>query len=219
MIETVPEQLALPSWDPATTADPWQERALHTARTAISLDRSPGYTAFTTGQLTIDSVSDTAMALVTDSPWAANAMRTVLIDAGYAVDSDPDHTSTRITAWAVRQAPQAPATDLVITMSTDDSVNGGQFVLTGPDGCIEQQYGAGGHNDLVAHAPHPHPGATRGVCTRHGALCFTRYAWPHRARVRHLLAADTSAWRMTAAADQRMRDLYIRHIHATRHTV
>lgn len=208
--------------DPLTepTAAPygWADTVLAIARSAIDTDASPGYKLFTSGVVTIDTPAGPFAVLTTDSPWAANAIRRALLDAGHATDADPDHSSTRVSAWTVHTP--TPCPDPALEQATRDGgpTVGGQFILTGPHGSIEQQHGPAGHNDLIAHATHPHAGAVIGVCVSHGPTCWTRRAWPHRARSRHLLQAGTTTWHLTPQAEQRMRDLYIKQIHATRPT-
>lgn len=203
--------------NPGTAAgNCWADTAIAVARTAVSPQTHPGYREFTTGHIAVTDSRSNQITITTDNPWAASVVRTALLDAGHATDSDPAHTSTDVTVWSVRVTQPSPTLALTLTASAAGPETDGRFLLAGPDGVLEQQYGAGGRNDLIAHAPHPHPGAVQGVCQDHGPYCFTRRTWPHQQRARHLLNPAADSWRMTDAAEQRMRDLYTSHLHSSR---
>lgn len=208
-------QLSLPMGPDQTAID----TIVSIARDAVDLNRRPGYAAFTSGNVTIEQVNGERIVLETDSPWAASAIRRKLLDAGCAVEGDPAHEATTVTAWATAKSDDTKLPEVTQTQVRDK--HGRAIVLfDGPHGMVEQQVGSGGHNDLIVHAQHPFPGAVRTtLCARHGD-CWMRSQWTlaaePRRHIRTVLTDTGYAWDITPAAGQAMRALYLEHIHQTR---
>lgn len=185
---------------------------------AVDLGRHPGYAAFTTGTVTVGPASGARVTLTTDNPWAANAIRTAFLQADHAVEGDVAHTSTAVIVWAVSHRSDRAEAAVQITEHLD-RYERSTFRAEGPDGSAEQQCGHGGHSDLILHARHPFPAAVLAPCGRHGAACWQRSRWPWRSGARHLVQqvlTDTGpCWQLGPAGEQRLRQLYVQHIHAT----
>lgn len=212
----IPQQLALPL---GASEESVIDTVLSIARNAVDLERHPGYAAFTDGKVTIDRADDERIILSTDNPWACNAIRTRLLAAGCAVEGDPAHEKTTVTVWPTAQRDDAELPEAAPTEERDQH---GQLtvVLNGPHGTVEQQIGSGGHNDLIAHAQHPFPGAVRTtLCVRHGD-CWMRSQWPRgaepRRHIRSVITDTGYGWDVTPEAGQAMQNVYLRHIHQTR---
>lgn len=199
---------------------PWWGAAVSLSRHAVDASCFPGYTVFTSGSVQVGCHDERRLELHTDNRWAASAIRTALFDAGYATDGDPNNESKAVVVWNVHEAQTATMPNLEVDDQSGEPYRPG-FFLHGPDGCVEQQCGAAGHNELIAHAGHPFPGSARGVCEHHGDMCWRRWSWPLTERVRHLLTparteAGSAYWALPEQAQQRMRHLYLSYIHATR---
>lgn len=194
---------------------------LNAARAAVDLKRRPGYAEFTSGLVTIERADDDRVELLADNRWAASAIRTALLDAGYAIDADPGNESATVVAWLIKdeQASLQPP-EIELTQRPNRERLGGEFLLEGPDGAVEQQFGTSGHNDLIVHSRHPFPGGARTECDEHGSHCWRRSSWPLGDRVRHLLSSaiteNGEAWQIPAEAERRMWQLYLRYVHQSR---
>jgi hypothetical protein len=205
---------------PPPAEPPWWHKTVRLARHAVDVHRIPGYTVFTNGLIQVGYHDEHRLDMNPDTPWTANAIRTALLDTGLAVDGDPTNETTTVVVWKIHHAQAATVPDLEADDQTADPHRPG-FFLRGPDGSVEQQCGAAGHNELIAHAGHPFPGSSRGACEQHGDMCWRRWAWPHAERVRHLLTSartetGSAYWALSNQAAQRMRHLYGTYIHATR---
>lgn len=212
----IPQQLALPLGTPKDSAI---DTVVSIARNAVDLERHPGYAAFTNGKVTVERADNERITLATDSPWACNAIRTHLLDAGCAVEGDPAHEKTTVTVWPTAECDDA---ELPEVASAEERDQHGQLtvVLDGPHGTVEQQVGSGGHNDLIVHARHPFPGAVRtDLCVRHGS-CWMRSQWPlaaePRRHIRSVITDTGYGWDVTPEAEQAMRIVYLQRIHQTR---
>ncbi|MFK0222253.1 hypothetical protein ACIQWN_29185 [Streptomyces vinaceus] len=197
--------------------------AIHAAAcAAVDLTARPGFADFTAGPpaITVEHVDAKRIVLTTDNRWAASAIRTALRRSGAAVEADPDNESTTITVWAVGEDRTMPQAETLLTEERDE-YGRTVLVLDGPDGTVEQQCGAGGHNDLIVHARHPFPSSARIDCPRHGDGCWIRSDWPWSQRtvrscVKSVVTHTGYTWQVAPEAEVHMRDIYMLHVHRTR---
>lgn len=189
---------------------------------AVDLNTHPGFADFTIGRdaVTVDHADAERVVLTTDNRWAASAIRTELRRSGAAVEADLDNESTTVTVWAVGED---RGTAEVETHLAEERDQYGRTVLLldGPDGTVEQQCGAGGHNDLIVHAQHPFPGSARINCPRHGDGCWIRSDWPWSQRtvrscVKSVVTDAGYTWQVDPEAEVRMREIYMLHVHRAR---
>ncbi|MFJ5120895.1 hypothetical protein [Kitasatospora sp. NPDC088548] len=194
-----------------------------TARDAVDLRRRPGYAAFTSGQVEAGPGEHGRWVLRTDCGPAASAVRTALRDRGYATERDEDGAGSAVTVWPVHRAPFSALPPLSlreeVRVHRGVELGSGTWVLEGPLGRVEQQYGSGGHNDLAVHAAHPFPRAgwsTR--CAVHPAGCWWRGEWRLPVRARRFIVAGPSVLERPVATGRlalRLRVLYRMHVHDT----
>lgn len=186
------------------------------ASAAVDPDRFPGFSVFTSGSVTVAHADHETITLVTDGRWAASAVRATLRQAGYAVEADPDNETATVTIWLVGELINGARPDFRVASETD-RYGRTTFLLECDGGAVEQQCGAGGHNELTVHARKPFPGAARVHCPRHGGACWQRSDWPLAERVRPLIRTVTTdtgrSLEMTPEARDRMQSLYLRHAH------
>lgn len=189
---------------------------------AVDLNTHPGFADFTIGRdaVTVDHADAERVVLATDNRWAASAIRTALRRSGAAVEADLGNESTTVTVWAVSED---RGTAEVETHLAEERDQYGRTVLLldGPDGTVEQQCGAGGHNDLIVHAQHPFPGSTRINCPRHGDGCWIRSDWPRSQRtvrscIKSVVTDAGYRWQVDPEAEDRMREIYMLHVYRVR---
>ncbi|MER5638254.1 hypothetical protein ABT095_14995 [Kitasatospora sp. NPDC002227] len=193
------------------------------ARSAVDLRRRPGYAAFTTGRIEAGPCEDGRWILRTDCGPAASAVRTALRDRGYATERDEGGAGSTVTVWPVRRAPFSVLPRLSlreeVRVHRGVELGSGTWVLEGPLGRVEQQYGRGGHNDLAVHAGHPFVGAGWSTgCAVHPAGCWWRGEWRLPVRARRFIVAGPSVPDRpvaTARLAVRLRVLYRMHVHDT----
>ncbi|GGX40907.1 hypothetical protein [Streptomyces noursei] len=199
--------------------------AIHAAAcAAVDLTARPGFADFTAGPtaITVEHADAARIVLTTDDRWAASAIRTALRRSGAAVEADPGNETTTVTVWAVGEDHDAPQAETLLTEERDE-YGRTILLLDGPDGTVEQQCGAGGHNDLIVHAQHPFPSSARIDCPRHGNGCWIRSDWPWSQRtvrscVKSVVTETGYTWQVAPEAEVRMRDIYLLHVHRTRLT-
>ncbi|MFD9690364.1 hypothetical protein ACFXPX_38525 [Kitasatospora sp. NPDC059146] len=205
---------------PPAHFDPARITAL--AHAALDLERHPGFRHFTTGLVTGRAGPSGHWTLTTDHEAAAGAVTTALHRHGYAVEHDRPGGSREVTVWPVHAARWSPLPALTlheeIRVHRGVELGSGTWVLDGPLGTVEQQYGSGGHNDLLVHALHPFGFAARWTaCPRHPGGCWLRTDWRLPVRARSLLTPAPICGRPqpTPQLAVRLRTLYRMHVHAT----
>lgn len=212
-------QLAFPDEEEATSG---VDAIYAAACAAVDLTTRPGLADFTAGPtaITVDHTDAERIVLTTDNRWAASAIRTALRQSGAAVDADHGNETATVTVWAVSENRHTPEAETRLTEERDEH---GRTILLldGPDGTVEQQCGAGGHNDLIVHAQHPFPGSARIDCPRHGDGCWIRSDWPWSQRtvrscIKSVVTAVGYTWQVDAEAEVRMSDIYMLHVLRTR---
>ncbi|MEU0624931.1 hypothetical protein ABZ329_29240 [Streptomyces rubiginosohelvolus] len=213
------EQLA---FDLTKTEPSAWETIYAAACAAVDLNTRAGFADFTTGRdaVTVDHADTERIVLTTDNRWAASAIRTALRRSGAAVEADPGNESTTVTVCAISED---QGTTQVETHLAEERDQHGRTILLldGPDGTVEQQCGAGGHNDLIVHAQHPFPSSARINCPRHGDGCWIRSDWPWSQRtvrscVRSVVTEAGYTWQIDSEATTRMHDIYLRNVHQHR---
>lgn len=193
------------------------------ARSAVDLQRRPGYATFTTGRIEADPGENGRWILRTDCGTAASAVRGALRDHGYATERDEEDIGSTVTVWPVHRAPFSPLPPLSlreeVRVHRGVELGSGTWVLEGPHGRVEQQYGSGGHNDLSVHAAHPFAGARWNPrCAVHPAGCWWWGEWPLPVRARRFIVAGPSMLDRPVATAQlavRLRTLYRMYVHDT----
>ncbi|MCC9309920.1 hypothetical protein LN042_23080 [Kitasatospora sp. RB6PN24] len=193
------------------------------ARSAVDLRHRPGYAVFTSGRVEAGPGEDGRWVLRTDCGPAASAVRRALRDRSYATERDEDGAGSTITVWPVRRAPFSPLPPLSlreeVSVHRGVELGSGTWVLEGPLGRVEQQYGSGGHNDMAVHAVYPFAGAGwNSRCVVHPAGCWWRWEWPLQVRARRFIVAGPSVLDRpvaTARLAVRLRILYRMHVHGT----
>lgn len=191
---------------------------------AVDLTTRPGFADFTAGPtaITVEHADAKRIVLATDNRWAASAIRTTLRRSGAAVEADQDNETTTVTVWAVSEGHDTLQAETLLTEERDE-YGRTILLLDGPDGTVEQQCGAGGHNDLIVHAQHPFPSSARIDCPRHGEGCWIRSDWPWSQRtvrscIKSVVTDAGCTWQVDPEAEVRMSDIYLLHIHRTRLT-
>lgn len=195
------------------------DAVLSAGRDAVDVSSFPGYTAFTSGAVSLEEALADRVTLRTDNRWAASAIRRALLDAGHAVEGDVAHEAVTVVVHAISHDSSRPVPALPV-VEHFDAYERSTFRVDGPDGTIEQQCGHGGHSDLIVHSDHPFSGSVRVPCALHDSACWLRSQWPHRSGARHLIRnvflGTGPVWELSEGAERRLRDVYALHVHHTR---